>query len=158
MLILNDDLPVITVFLRDGVAAFRGENPGCQPVCVALHASPASGWVSVCVDARDHDVGPLIHCPDFSHPEYRSLERPAWAMVIRSAHPVVQRHDMGVVRWVSGDGDDAFNEAVFHMLMKVSNDYYHRDSAVYRPKWSGVQIADSRWASFWRVHGHPEAT
>ena len=156
MLILNNDRSEIEAFIREGVFAFLKENPGVQPTCIAVYCSPVNGWVSLCIDTVEHRTVPQTNCPDFSHVEFRLLERPAWAAEYESPHPTVQRHDLSVSNWTPADGDDAYNESFFLLLMKVSNDYYHHDSEVYRPKWAGVQILDSRFRSFWRVHGLPK--
>ena len=152
MLILNNDRADIDAFVREGVSAFLEENPGVQPTCVALYSSPVNGWISLCLDTSDRGAGPNTNCPDFSHVEYRLLERSSWSAEYESPHPTIQRHDSVVVRLSSSDGDDTFNESFFLLLMKVSNDYYHHDCGVFRPKWAGVQILDSKYFSFWRVH------
>ncbi|OAI43200.1 hypothetical protein AYO41_02530 [Verrucomicrobia bacterium SCGC AG-212-E04] len=152
MLILNNDRAEIEAFTREGVAAFLNENSVVPPLCVALYSSPINGWISLCVDTSDHGTAPRTNCPDFSHVEFRLLERPAWSSEYESAHPTVQRHDLVVAKLSPSDGDEAYNEAFFLLLMKMSNDYYHHESGVYRPKWAGVQILDSRYSSFWRVH------
>jgi hypothetical protein len=151
MLILNNDRAEIEAFIREGVSAFLEENPAIQPTCVALYCSPVNGWVSLCIDTVERDF-PNTNCPDFSRVEFRLLERPAWAAEYESPHPTVQRHDLSVSKLAPSDGDDTYNESFFLLLMKVSNDYYHHDSDVYRPKWAGVQILDSRLFSFWGVH------
>ncbi len=158
MLILNNDRSEIEAFIREGVSAFLNENPGVQPACIALYCSPVNGWISLCIDTAENRFFTKTNCPDFSHVEFRLLERPAWATEYKLPHPTVQRHDLSVSKLVHSDGDDAYNDSFFLLLMKVSNDYYHHDSEVYRPKWAGVQILDSRLKSFWRVHGHPKNT
>jgi hypothetical protein len=156
VLILNADCPEIEAFIREGVSAFLDENPDIQPSCVALYSSPANGWISLCIDTVDHGFGPATNCPDFSHPEFRLLERPAWSAEYESSNPTIRRHDSVIVRFAASDGDEAYNHAFFLLLMKVSNDYYHHDSGVFRSKWAGVQILDSKFGSFWRVHGNPQ--
>jgi len=151
MIVLNDDRAEIEAFIRKGVSAFLEENPEVQPSCVALYCSPVNGWVSLCIDTEVREY-PNTNCPDFSHVEFQLLERPAWAAEYESAHPIVQRHDFTVSKLAASDGDDIYNESFFLLLMKVSNDYYHHDSDVYRPEWAGVQILDSRFVSFWRGH------
>lgn len=151
MLILNNDRAEIEAFMREGISAFREENPEVQPTCIALYCSPVNGWVSLCIDTEERSF-PKTNCPNFSHVEFRLLERPAWAAEYELPHPTVQRHDLSVLKLKPSDGDDTYNESFFLLLMKISNDYYHHDSDVYRPKWAGVQILDSRFASFWRVH------
>jgi hypothetical protein len=156
MLILNNDRSEIEAFIREGVSAFLKENPEVQPVSVALYSLPVNGWISLCIDTVDHGAGPGTNCPDFSHTEFRLLERPACVAEYESPHPTIQRHDSAVVRLIPSDGDDTYNEAFFLLLMKVSNDYYHHDSGVFRSKWAGAQILDSRFRSFWRVHGRSQ--
>jgi hypothetical protein len=158
MLILNNDRAEIEAFIREGVSAFREENPGVKLVCVALYSSPVNGWISLCIDTINHGTAPATNCPDFSHVEFRLLERHAWAAEYESPHPMVQRHDSTIVRLLPSDGDEVYNEVFFLLLMKVSNDYYHHDSEVFRSEWAGVQILNSRFASFWRVHSHPKTT
>ena len=152
MLILNDDGPQIASFLGDGVSAFLHNSRHLNPSAVALYSSPVNGWISLCVDTVDHGAAPQTNCPDFSYPEYRLLELPRWAEEYGCDHPTVQRHDRSVQRLGPDDGDDDYNEAFYLLLMKISNDHYHHDSGVFRPQWAGVQILDSKFASFWRVN------
>jgi hypothetical protein len=152
MLVLNNDRADIDAFVREGVSAFVEENPDVQPTCVAIYSSPVNGWISLCLDTSELGGGPKTNCPDFSHVEYRLLERPSWSAEYESPHSTIQRHDSVVVRFFPSDDDDTFNEPFFLLLMKISNDYYHHDSTVYRPKWAGVQILDSKYYSFWGVH------
>jgi hypothetical protein len=156
MLILNNERAEIEAFIRESVTAFLTENPTTQPSCIALYASPVNGWISLCIDIVDHGSAPTTNCPDFSHVEFRLLKLPQWAEEYESPHPTIQRHDLRVVKLAPSDGDDAYNESFFLFLMKVSNDYYHHDSGVFRSKWAGVQILDSKFYSFWRVSGHAE--
>ena|ERR1700761_4501519 len=155
MLILNNDCFEIDLFIREGVASFLEEKPKVQPTCVALYCSPANGWVSLCLDTSERSFS-KTNCPDFSHVEFRLLDRPAWAAEYESPHPIVQRHDLSISKLKPADGDDIYNESFFLLLMKVSNDYYHHSNDVYRPKWAGVQILDSRLRSFWSVHSRPK--
>jgi hypothetical protein len=157
MLILNNDRAEIEAFIREGVSEFLKENSEVQPVSIALYCSPVNGWVSLCIDTAGRDF-PNTNCPDFSHVEFRLLERPAWAAEYESPHPIVQRHDLSVSKFAPSEGDDNYNESFFLLLMKISNDYYHHDSNVYRPKWAGVQFLDSRFRSFWRVHSRQRNT
>ena len=155
MLILTNDRSEIEAFMRGGVSTFLEENPGVQPVCVALYSSPVNGWISLCIDTEGRGFAPVTNCPDFSHVNFRLLKRPAWAAEYEVPHPTIQRHDSVVVKFAPSDGDEAYNRAFFLLLMKVSNDYYHHDSGVFRPKWAGVQILDGG-RSFWGVGGHPK--
>jgi hypothetical protein len=151
MLILKSSLPKIEKFLSEGTSAFLHEFPNLTPTCVALYSSPANGWVSLCVDITQILAAPLTNCPDFSYVEFRLLELPDWAAEYQLDHPFVQRHDGVLKQHSHDDGDDAFNEAFFHTLMKASNDYYHAANDIIRPTWAGVQMLDSSFLSFWRV-------
>lgn len=152
MLILNDERTEIAAFIHVGVGEFLRENPQSLPVCVAVYSSPVNGWISLCIDTVDHGAAPEMNCPDFSHVEFRLLERPAWTAEYESPHPTIQRHDRSIAKVSPSDGDDAYNESFFLLLMKISNDFYHNGNGVFRPKWAGVQILDSRFSSFWRVY------